>query len=477
MEAVARVMQQREYQEKAETDVKQRVDDELKSRQRAELEADVKARKEAEERAKIAAEERARRAEEEALLAAAKPRKKTKILVPAVLSAVLLVGAGIGGLHLMPLTPWINAAEKIASERTGEPVTIGSMRYAIFPSPALTLEKLTIGPQQDIKVPSATVAIGPIDLFSAEKEASEIELNSPSVDQDALARVLAFARAPAARPRLSVKKILVRGARVTLRGLEPLSLNVDAQLDKNGAVSRASVRLADGTLTADVVPKGDSANLVVRASRFTPPLGPAYVFNDLELTGTLTPTELREIQAEGSVFGGKLKASGQVRYASAITVEGKFTIANLNLEPLVALFTSELSITGSADINGLFTLQAARLGALFDQPRVDFGFSANQGMIKNVDLVRAAQASGREGIRGGRTRYTNMTGVVAVARNRASFQQLRIASNSMNAAGSFDVQGKGDLSGKLGIQVGPPGTVVAQSQIVVTGDVRNPVLR
>jgi hypothetical protein len=270
---------------------------------------------------------------------------------------------------------------------------------------------------------------------------------------------------------------LVRGARVTLRGLEPLSLNVDAQLDKNGAVSRASVRLADGTLTADVVPKGDSANLVVRASRFTPPLGPAYVFNDLELTGTLTPTELREIQAEGSVFGGKLKASGQVRYASAITVEGKFTIANLNLEPLVALFTSELSITGSADINGLFTLQAARLGALFDQPRVDFGFSANQGMIKNVDLVRAAQASGREGIRGGRTRYTNMTGVVAVARNRASFQQLRIASNSMNAAGSFDVQGKGDLSGKLGIQVGPPGTVVAQSQIVVTGDVRNPVLR
>jgi hypothetical protein len=270
---------------------------------------------------------------------------------------------------------------------------------------------------------------------------------------------------------------LIRGARVTLRGLEPLSLNVDAQLDKNGAVSRASVRLADGTLTADVVPKGDSASLVVRASRFTPPLGPAYVFNDLELTGTLTPTELREIQAEGSVFGGKLKASGQVRYASAITVEGKFTIANLNLEPLVALFTSELSITGSADINGLFTLQAARLGALFDQPRVDFGFSANQGMIKNVDLVRAAQASGREGIRGGRTRYTNMTGVVAVARNRASFQQLRIASNSMNAAGSFDVQGKGDLSGKLGIQVGPPGTVVAQSQIVVTGDVRNPVLR
>ena len=47
----------------------------------------------------------------------------------------------------------------------------------------------------------------------------------------------------------------------------------------------------------------------------------------------------------------------------------------------------------------------------------------------------------------------------------------------MTAAGSFDVQGKGDLSGKLGIKVGPNGTVVAQGQILVTGDVRNPVLR
>ena len=78
----------------------------------------------------------------------------------------MLIGIGAGTLHLMPLTPWIPNVEKIAGERIGEPVTIGSMHYALFPSPTLTLSQVTIGRQQDIKVPTVTAAIGIGDLFS-----------------------------------------------------------------------------------------------------------------------------------------------------------------------------------------------------------------------------------------------------------------------------------------------------------------------
>jgi hypothetical protein len=269
----------------------------------------------------------------------------------------------------------------------------------------------------------------------------------------------------------------VRGARLALRGIEPLTLNAELTFGADGAWTKARLSLPDGSLSADVVPQADGAGMTMRGSRFTPPIGPGYVFENLELTATVTPTELRDIQAEGSVFGGKFKANGQARYAGPITVDGRFYVDDLNLEPLVGLFANGVSVTGTGDLKGTFGLRADRLETLFDQARVEFSFTGNRGAIENVDLVRAAQAAGREGIRGGRTRYNTISGAVAVNANRASFQQFRIASDSMSAAGGFEIQPKGELVGRLGIQVGPRGTVVAQGNVAVTGDVRNPVLR
>src|SRR5690606_24911251 len=139
--------------------------------------------------------------------------------------------------------------------------------------------------------------------------------------------------------------------------------------------------LVDGSLIADVVPRAGSASLHVRGSRFTPPIGPDYVFEDLELTATVTPTELRDVQAEGSLFGGKLKANGQARYGESIVVDGRFYVDNLALEPLVAAFTPGVIVSGTGDLEGTFNLRAEHLNALFDQPRVDFTFSGSRGTI------------------------------------------------------------------------------------------------
>src|SRR5690606_23303163 len=137
-----------------------------------------------------------------------------------------------------------------------------------------------------------------------------------------------------------------------------------------------------------------------------------------------------------------------------IVVDGRFYVDNLALEPLVAAFTPGVIVSGTGDLEGTFNLRAEHLNALLDQPRVDFTFSGSRGTIENVDLMRAAQVAGREGVRGGRTRYTTMSGTAAVTNGRASFQQFRIASDSMSAAGSFEIRSMGELTGRLGIQIG-----------------------
>jgi hypothetical protein len=176
-------------------------------------------------------------------------------------------------------------------------------------------------------------------------------------------------------------------------------------------------------------------------------------------------------------MGGKFKANGRARYGSGIVVDGRFNVENMSIEPLLALFTQGVSITGAADMQGSFTLRGDSIAALFTQERVELGFSASRGTMNNVDLVRAAQSPSRDGVRGGRTRYNAASGLVTVAGNRASFQQFRIASDAMAAAGAFEILPKGELAGRMTIQVGPKGTVVAQSSVAVTGDVRNPVLK
>lgn len=186
------------------------------------------------------------------------------------------------------------------------------------------------------------------------------------------------------------------------------------------------------------------------------------MFEGIELTATITRAEVKDIQATASLYDGKLKAQGQARFDTGVAVSGAFTIENLNLELLIGLYSRDVTVTGGADMKGTFTLQGESLDKLFSQSRVDLGFAANRGSISNVDLVRAAQGPSRDGVRGGRTRYTNMSGVVSVAAGRASIQQLRIPSDSMAAAGAFDVMlPKGELNGRIGIQVGPRGTVVA----------------
>jgi hypothetical protein len=351
------------------------------------------------------------------------------------------------------------------------------MHYSLFPRPALTLEGVAVGPQQDIRIPTVVAELGLADLISDHRNIGTLELHSPSLDQDSVRRVLAWVRAPASAPQTSIERIVVRGARVALPGMEPLNVNAEIGLGPDGGLTKAALSMSDGSLRADVVPQEGHVKVELRGSRFTPPLGPAYVFDDLQASANITTAEVRDVQAQGTLFGGSFKADGQVRFADAIAIEGRFAIDHLNLEPLIAVFAKGVSVTGTGDLKGSFNLQADRLEKLFDQPRVQLSFSGERGTLNNVDLMRAAQVAGREGVRGGRTRYNTMTGVVTVSGDHASFQQFRIQSDSMHAAGGFEVRRAGDLAGQLGIQVGPKGTVIAQGTVGISGDVRNPVLR
>src|SRR5678815_6050900 len=110
--------------------------------------------------------------------------------------------------RIMPMTGYIPAIEKLLSERLGEPVSIGGLRFTLFPVPQLKVERIAIGPGQDVRIEIALIPMSPAALFDDKKDFDEIEVNGLTFDQDAIPRLAGWTSAPA-KSRLHVRLSLI----------------------------------------------------------------------------------------------------------------------------------------------------------------------------------------------------------------------------------------------------------------------------
>ena len=107
---------------------------------------------------------------------------------------------------------------------------------------------------------------------------------------------------------------------------------------------------------------------------------------------------------------------------------------------------------------------------------MDGAFTVSGGELNNVDLVRALQTARAAGLRGGKTRFDNLTGTLQINGNNYSYRQLQLTSGPMSASGNVDVSA-GALSGRINAELGTKGVVVARGALAPTGTLRDPVLK
>ena len=476
-EAVARVLHEQQLRANAEEDVKVRVAAELKARQQAELEADARYRAEIEQRARAAAAERQKKTEEQVRAEApAKPAKKpVKWTHVAITGVVVLVAAAVGLLHIIPVTGYIPAAQQLMAQRLGQPVRIGNMRYALLPSPQLTLERVTIGKLQEIKVTTIIVRAGPFALLGDQKDIDSVEASVVTVDEDALASVPAWFNPQSDAQPLQFTKVRLKGIQLGIRAIEMPTLDADVTLARNGALQKAV--LSDSKLKIDVSPKDQALQMNLAASDWKPPIGPRIGLDDFTLTAVIDRQRATVTGFEGRLGRGTVKGVAKASWGGDIRVEGEFSLTNGDLGPLLAAFTREFSATGALNTNVTFSLQGNTLATLFAHPRVDASFNIERGVLNNVDIVRAIQASARDGVRGGNTKFDVLAGSLRVANNRYSFQQVRLSSGPMSASGSFDVTPDGDLSGRISAEIGSKSVIVARGTLNVGGNLKAPLLK
>ena len=163
-------------------------------------------------------------------------------------------------------------------------------------------------------------------------------------------------------------------------------------------------------------------------------------------------------------------------WASGIRVDGEFSIANGDVNQLMAVYTRDFNMTGSVNTDGTFILQGDSLNNLFASPRAEATFTIEKGELNNVDIVRAVQSPAREGVRGGKTRFESLGGSLQVSDKQYSYRRLRLNSGPVNATGNVEIASDGGLAGRISAEVGSVHSGGA-GNLTVAGNVKNPVLQ
>ncbi|HEX5539101.1 MAG TPA: hypothetical protein VFX01_04860, partial [Methylophilaceae bacterium] len=120
--------------------------------------------------------------------------------------------------------------------------------------------------------------------------------------------------------------------------------------------------------------------------------------------------------------------------------------------------------------------KAQELNKILDAPSINARFSAAEGAIKGIDLVRAIQASGKEKAISGSTRFDAFSGNLTLENKHYQYRELSLQASQLQARGEVDIFANQDLSGKIDIKLTLKSRQL-QSRIYLSGKLAQPLLK
>jgi hypothetical protein len=399
--------------------------------------------KEREREAKQRAKEREREAKRAAKAGSAAPaaapaaykpfRRKRSWGKPIAITLFMLLAAGVGVLHVMPIST--AEYEKAASDAIGRPVKIAAAHVSLLSGVELKLDGVSVG---GTKIASARAFPEIGSLLDDRKAFSRIELYGVTVEQQALGEVLA---ATLRGRNFSVGRLYVK--RLKLNGPLPVPvLDAEVLVGATGSIGVISVQGPD-SLAGKFTPTATGVDFDVTASGFTLPFMPDVTLSTFAMKGRASADSARIESWGGAYLDGAFSGSANLRWGPSWTLDGVMTGRGIN----AAIFAPALLSEGKAEGTARFSMSDADPTKFKSKGRVDGTFSLNKGVLGSFDLSRAIQTGGRQAT--GRTPFTEMNGQAVFDRGAVALRNVSFGAGAMNAAASADISPEGALSGRI----------------------------
>lgn len=382
--------------------------------------------------------------------AAPRPRRRKLPIGKIAAAAVIAVVAGaIGLIHVVPLEFARSAAEAALTARFGEPVSVSSARGALFP-PQLTLQDLRIGADGALAAERATLP-GMAGLLGNIGELKRLRIENVKVAEAGVRR-LAKWNAGGSGAALPVEAIELRNVTLALPDLSAPAFDGELVMASDGKVQRIELTSTDGRISGQIAPAGGGLSIQASAQTWQLPLGAPLTFDNLQVKATATPGRLEVEQFDGLLFGGRTVGKGVITWDGGWTLAGEAELAAVNLEALMSAYLGQAPVSGALRTRLTLAMRGASLKGLFEAPQIGGNFQVERGALNSVDLSKALRAGTREGGRG-QTRFTELTGAMALAQNRYAFTGLNLAAGLLTATGSVAAAPDQSLSGQLNVEI------------------------
>jgi uncharacterized protein involved in outer membrane biogenesis len=339
------------------------------------------------------------------------------------------------------------------------------------------LDNVTIGAQQDVRVPSVTAYMDFGSVFSDQKNIKSLEIDQLQATQEVLARLPRWLAGDATKGRsMKVQRVVFKSAKLDVKGATLPSFDARVFLADDGAITRATVEAGGGRFEAEILPKGAEADVTVHAKGLTLPMGPGIELTEAQAKGVVSGNQLRLNEMDLYLYGGQGKGQAVVTWGSGWSLEGDFELKRIELEAGMKALKIEIVSDGTLDAKGRYALQSNSLDALFDNPRIEANFNVQKGSLSGFDFVRALQSPSRDGTQGGKTKFDELTGSLSVNGSRYSYNNVRLTAGLLNASASGDLLPNKDVNGRAYVELKSSSNIV-KGNFRITGNLKAIVLR
>lgn len=376
---------------------------------------------------------------------------------------------------LLPVGAYLPQIERMASEKIGAPVRMEAMHIAVLPSPRATVSGISIGRNSEIKVDKVTAVLDVGTLFDSIKTVSSLKVEKPLVKQAAIPLVAALAasqKSSSGPAPIVIRHIELNEAKLEWSGMNLPSMNGEAELD-GSRLQQARLASTDGKLKLTTVPKGEGLEIALAAEKWTPPVGPALLFDSLNANATWVGSHLDVPAISGRLYGGNINGSAALDWARSWKLNGKVKVAGLEIGKAAKLISKAVQVSGKMTGNGTFSANATEPARLVDKAIVDFRFEVANGVLHGMDLAKAASLFIKQGQNGGETQFDELSGILHAVGKQYDLRDLKVSSGLLAANGNVKVSPAKKLEGQMDVEL-KKGLALVTVPLAVSGTVDAP---
>ena len=402
-------------------------------------------------------------------------RTRALIVVAGVVAAILAVP------WLVPVARLIPTIEAEASARLGQPVKIASLRLFLVPLPHLVATDVSAGTTPVGQIGRVTVYPSLRHMFSETKVLGEIRLEQLVVQQPLLERLGALAPSRSGPSTVRVDRIVLKGGELQLRGATIRNLDAEIRLSPDGRPRQIRASSERGRLKVLARPEPSGALVLeITARAWTPPAGPALLFDRIEATALLTRNGIDSRDFRATLYGGTVSGPVSVSWKPGWSISGEMSVRDIALQPLAALFFREHTVSGKLSGDPRFAVRAKYARALLPNLELASDFIVHDGVLHKVDLVAAARNPfAKQDATGGReaeTRFDELSGHIAVEGGGYHFSGLQVASGLLRATGDLSIAADKSLDGRVAAEVRGTASLLTVP-LQVSGSIPDPQVR